>query len=166
MEELSEVEVIKMEDEHVVAPAATSTLIETGDENPTPATTPATAVAPTASDPQDPDHSKDAAVLPAITATSIPEVIAGPFNDEDTTFQKVYSFCLLAMCENKGMRHSMVNLANDGETDNPSCSPHLFLLLIGIEECYFDRDTPGVGCARNSSGLADRIPLYTQPWYL
>ncbi|OAQ26401.1 hypothetical protein K457DRAFT_157508 [Linnemannia elongata AG-77] len=88
MEELSEVEVIKMEDEHVVAPAATSTLIETGDESPTPATTPATAVAPTASDPQDPDHSKDAAVLSATTATSTPEVITGPFNDEDTTFHK------------------------------------------------------------------------------
>ncbi|KAF9274236.1 hypothetical protein BGZ88_003172 [Linnemannia elongata] len=88
MEELSEVEVIKMEDEHVVAPAATSTLIETGDKSPTPATTPATAVAPTASDPQDPDHSKDAAVLSATTATSTPEVITGPFNDEDTTFHK------------------------------------------------------------------------------
>ncbi|KAF9121383.1 hypothetical protein BGW39_010569 [Mortierella sp. 14UC] len=87
MEELSEHDVIKMEDDHVVAPAATSTLIESGDESPTPATTPATA-APTASDSQDPDHSKEAAVLPATTATSAPEVAAGPFNDEDTTFHK------------------------------------------------------------------------------
>ncbi|KAG0282118.1 hypothetical protein BGZ96_000823 [Linnemannia gamsii] len=87
MEEVSEVEVIKMEDENVVAPAATSTLIETADKNPTPATTPANAV-PTSSDLQDPDQSKDAAVLPATTATVTPEVIAGHFDDEETTFHK------------------------------------------------------------------------------
>lgn len=90
MEEVSEVEVIKMEDENVVAPAATSTLIETADKSPTPATTPAN-TARTSSDPQDPDQSKDAAVLPATTTTVTPEVITGHFDDEDTTFHKVYS---------------------------------------------------------------------------
>lgn len=128
MEELSEVEVIKMEDEHVVAPAATSTLIETGDKSPTPATTPATAVAPTASDPQDPHHSKDAAVLSATTATSTPEVITGPFNDEDTTFHKVCFFYLLVVCKNKGMRHSMVNLVNDGEADHTPVPCTFFII--------------------------------------
>ncbi|KAG0314814.1 hypothetical protein BGZ97_008915 [Linnemannia gamsii] len=83
MEEVSEVEVIKMEDEHVVAPAATSTLIETSDKSPSPAT-----AAPTSSDLQDQDQSKAAAVLPATTATPTQEVIAGPFDDEDTTFHK------------------------------------------------------------------------------
>ncbi|KAF9932659.1 hypothetical protein FBU30_007656 [Linnemannia zychae] len=88
MEEVSEHEVIKMEDEHVVAPAATSTLIETSDTSPVPATTPATSAAPTTTDSQDPDHSKDAAVLSASTATSKPEITSGHFNDEDTTFHK------------------------------------------------------------------------------
>jgi hypothetical protein len=93
MEEVSEVEVIKMEDENVVAPAATSTLIETSDKSPSPAT-----AAPTSSDLQDQDQSKAAAVLPATTATPTQEVIAGPFDDEDTTFHKVYSLFSFSWC--------------------------------------------------------------------
>ncbi|KAF8935271.1 carotenoid oxygenase [Dissophora ornata] len=67
MEEVSEIEVIQMEDSQILVPAS-STLVE--------AATTATATATTAT----------SAALPA--ATSAPGVVTGPFDDEEVTFHK------------------------------------------------------------------------------
>ncbi|KAG0364723.1 carotenoid oxygenase [Gamsiella multidivaricata] len=72
MEEVTENEVIQMEDSQIVAPA-TSTLIETDDKS---------AITAHSSEP----NLQESAVLPAITAPA--EVVTGPFDDEDVTFHK------------------------------------------------------------------------------
>ncbi|KAG0319490.1 hypothetical protein BGZ99_005079 [Dissophora globulifera] len=77
MEELSEVEVIQMEDSQIVVPA-TSTLIEVGDAPNTAATTTAHSAHG--------DHMEQSAVLP--TTASPPKAPTGPFDDEEVTFHK------------------------------------------------------------------------------
>lgn len=86
MEEVSEVEVIQMEDADIIAPAAKSTLIESTDTANDAATTATTAVSEA-----EPDSLQASAVLPAAPAT--PEAMGGHFDDEDITFHKV-SFSL------------------------------------------------------------------------
>ncbi|KAF9180719.1 hypothetical protein BGZ51_005928 [Haplosporangium sp. Z 767] len=87
MEEVSENEVIQMEDAAIVAPAATSTLIDADDSTvaATTPTTPATTTTITADNAQ-PEVLQASAVLPATSAPA--EVITGPFDDEDVTFHK------------------------------------------------------------------------------
>ncbi|KAF9289243.1 hypothetical protein BGZ68_009728 [Mortierella alpina] len=81
MEEVSEVEVIQMEDADIIAPAAKSTLIESTDTANDAATTATTAVSEA-----EPDSLQASAVLPAAPAT--PEAMGGHFDDEDITFHK------------------------------------------------------------------------------
>ncbi|KAF9987209.1 hypothetical protein BGZ75_000927 [Mortierella antarctica] len=79
MEEVSEVEVIQMEDADIIAPAAKSTLIESTDTVDGAATSATTAVS-------EADGLQASAVLPAAPAT--PEAMGDHFSDENITFHK------------------------------------------------------------------------------
>ncbi|KAF9967183.1 hypothetical protein BGZ70_010462, partial [Mortierella alpina] len=81
MEEVSEVDVIQMEDADIIAPAATSTLIESTDAADGAATTATTAV-----NEAEADSLQTSAVLPAAAAT--PEATGGHFSDDNITFHK------------------------------------------------------------------------------